>query len=222
MMMRDYSRIDNHLDELAKDVYPQPVDPAHTRWAEAAISQFAIGFEDDTETVLDVGCGEGFCQPLFANLDIEWTGVTLGKHDYEEAKKRGTVYNYDASFMPFEDNSYDMIFARHILEHSPMPLITLMEWHRIASKYLILVFPAPEYWLYYGKNHYHMMNKEQLWWLLARSGWKIYDRFDFTTEHKAYMDYYMLDNKPKDRVWHGPPQIVEYRILCTKGEPQTE
>jgi len=226
-MMRDYSRIEKYLNDLAQDISPQPVDEGHTAWATDVIVNFLFeGWQNakdlNINTVLDVGCGEGFCSSIFRSVGIDWTGVTLGANDFRIAKTKGKAYLKDATFLDFDGGSYDLIFARHILEHSPMPLLTLMEWHRISKRYLVLVFPAWEYWLPYGKNHYYMFTKDQLWQLLSRTGWKIVKQEDFITSDKLFMDFYMIGNDPWDRIWNGPPKPVEYRYLCIKGEPQTE
>ena len=31
-MKRDFSRLDGYLDELQKDIYPQPLDNLHAQW----------------------------------------------------------------------------------------------------------------------------------------------------------------------------------------------
>jgi len=218
--MRDYTRIELYLNNLEKDIYPQPPDPGHKAWAEDAIRKFT---PHDVNSVLDVGCGQGFCKPLFESLSVNWTGVTLGGADFQKAKDMvGSVYHADATFLPFKNAQFDMIFARHILEHSPMPLFTLMEWHFVAGKYLLLIAPSHEYWNFYGKNHYSVLNKHQLWWLLARAGWEIVEREDFYTSDKLFMDYFRLGHKEAERVYPGSPEIVEMRFLCRKVEPRTE
>ena len=89
-------------------------------------------------------------------------------------------------------NFSTIIFSRHYLEHSPFPLLTLMEWHRVSKKYLCLVLPNPEYFTYVGRNHYAVMgDKTQIRWLLRRAGWKIIKR--------KYTEF-------------------EYRYLCEKKE----
>ena len=60
-----------------------------------------------------------------------------------------------------EDESYDPLYSRHSLEHSPMPLLTLMEWHRITKKYLAVAVPSIEFVGYTGRNHYYILNQEQ-------------------------------------------------------------
>jgi ubiquinone/menaquinone biosynthesis C-methylase UbiE len=158
--VRNFGNVNKYLDVLAKDVYPQPADEKHTLWAIESILEF-VRNSKDVGSVIDLGCGEAFCQQPFENYGIEYTGVCLGE-DYEVAMKNGkNVLSCDFSFLPFEDQSYDMLYSRHSLEHSPMPLLTLMEWYRVSRKYVALVLPSPQHWGYKGKNHYFVLNKEQ-------------------------------------------------------------
>lgn len=218
--MRDYTRFDKYVDQLQQDIYPQPPDAGHTEWALEALTMIPI----EVNTVLDVGCGEGFLAVEFNKHEIGWAGITLGEKDYQKGNENGlSIYLGDYTFLECENNAADMVFARHALEHSPFPIITLMEWHRVASKYLLLVAPAPEYWNYNGQNHYSVANEDQLWWWLARAGWNIIKREYLRTDNKSFLKYYMPDNKERDEVkYPGSPVIVEYRYLCEKVEPETK
>ena len=156
--MRDYSKIERYLNILEKEIYPQPQDDGHSALAEESI-KFFTSETGKINSVLDLGCGEGFCQEYFDG--IEYTGVCLLR-DYDVAVSNGrNVFDIDFSFLPFEDKSYDLLYSRHALEHSPMPLLTLMEWHRVCGKYLALVLPTPEYWGVSGKNHYFVLDNKQ-------------------------------------------------------------
>uniref|UniRef100_A0A6H1ZAP3 Putative methyltransferase n=1 Tax=viral metagenome TaxID=1070528 RepID=A0A6H1ZAP3_9ZZZZ len=170
--MRDFINFDRYLDELLIDVYPQPPDKGHTRMAREVIYRWIpdlIG----CKSVLDIGCGEAFLQPEFERIGISYTGVTLGK-DYENALAQGrNVYRQDFSFLDFPDNSFDLVFSRHSLEHSPFPLLSLMEWHRVTKFWLCLILPTPGYWLYGGRGHYSVMPDEQATFLLERAGWNV-------------------------------------------------
>jgi len=169
--MRNYRYVDQYLTELLKDIYPQPPDPGHTRWAAEVINNWVTKLAP-CKSVLDVGCGEAFCQPIFENLRIEYTGVNLGI-DFVNAKMQGrNVYQQDFSFLEFPDNSFDLIFARHALEHSPMPVVTLMEWYRVSKQWLCLVMPTPRGWGWVGRNHYSVLSLSQNRFLLERAGWK--------------------------------------------------
>lgn len=43
--------------------------------------------------------------------------------------------------LPFADNSYDFVFASHVIEHFPDPLRALAEWVRVARRYVVVVVP---------------------------------------------------------------------------------
>lgn len=170
--MRNWKNIDMYLTKLAEDIYPQPEDPGHTRLAEKVINQWMSRMTSCT-SVLDLGCGTGFCQPMFEKWDVAYRGICLGQ-DYVVAKELDrNVNKMDFHFLEFPDESYDLLFARHSLEHSPMPLLALMEWARVSRSWLGLVLPAPEWYTYVGLNHYSVMNIDQITNLLNRAGWRI-------------------------------------------------
>jgi len=170
-VQRDYTNIDKYLTELEQDIYPQPPDIEHTKEARYVIDNWIPKIR--VLDVLDVGCGEGFCQPMFEKLDVEYWGICLGE-DYKKAKKLGrNVREMNFHFINEPDKTFDLIFARHALEHSPMPILALMEWHRVARKHLILILPKPKFWLFVGRNHYSVVTDSQAKFLLHRSGWKV-------------------------------------------------
>lgn len=182
-MDRDFSNLNKYLDALMDDIYPQPPDEWHTKKTIEVIYEYR-NYVSACKNVLDVGCGEAFAQPIFEEYNIDYRGVCLG-NDFQNALDQGRhVIGLDFTFMDwFPDEFFDLIFARHSLEHSPMPVLTLMEWHRVARKYLILVMPEPRYWLYGGRNHYGIMPIKQCKFLLDRSGWEILDEYSDEKEY---------------------------------------
>jgi SAM-dependent methyltransferase len=187
--MRDYYHVESYLNELLSDVYEQPNDDWHTAQAKEVINAWVSKLHE-CKTVLDVGCGNGFCQDEFEKFGICYLGATLGK-DYVEAKKLNRkVENYDFSFLPIPDNNIDLVFSRHSLEHSPIPLLTLMEWHRVAKNWLCLILPKPSYWKFGGRNHYFVLTLNQVKFLLERAGWHI--------------------------IWEDVDGEYEYRLMCEK------
>ena len=170
--MRDYTHIDRYITRLYGDIYAQPEDVGHTRMAQKVIDFWASRMTT-CHSVLDVGCGTGFCQPMFERWGMKYQGVALGE-DVVQAQSLGhNVRLMDFNFLEYPDDYVDLIFARHSLEHSPMPLITLMEWARVAKNWLGIVLPAPEWYTYTGLNHYSVMNMEQITNLLKVAGWSI-------------------------------------------------
>jgi ubiquinone/menaquinone biosynthesis C-methylase UbiE len=170
--MRDYKYIDQYLNKLYGDIYEQPEDAGHTLLAQRVID-FWMSRMTTCKSVLDVGAGQGFCQPMFEKWGKRYEGIALGL-DVVKAQERGrNVKTMDFSFLEYPDNHVDLIFARHSLEHSPMPVITLMEWARVAKNWLGIILPAPEWYTYRGQNHYAVMNMEQIYHLLDVAGWNV-------------------------------------------------
>ena len=167
-MDRDWVFINRYYQELLEaDVYDQPEDSGHTSKAKDVLMRWLPKI-DDAKSVLDVGCGTGFCYKYFSEFGYSYLGLSVGLE-----RKNPTIFNLDYNFTKFKDNSFDLVFSRHSLEHSPFPLITLMEWHRIAKQYLILILPDPEYYTYIGRNHYGVMPAQLASWLLRRAGWLV-------------------------------------------------
>ena len=190
--MRDYSHFDQYINELLDDIYPQPDSPGHIDMARHVVVEWVSKLE--INTVLDVGCGEAFCQELFEPLGFEYLGICLGE-DYYNAKNKGkTVEQVDFNFLPYKDESFDLVWSRHSLEHSPMPLFTLFEWHRVAKNYLCLILPQPKYFSWSCPNHYGIMALGQARTLLKRAGWR-----PFWEDHSNEQEYRFMCGKV-DRV----------------------
>lgn len=170
--MRDYKQIDQYLTILNGDVYAQPEDPGHTALAYKVID-FWMSRMTSCTSVLDVGCGTGFCEDMFKVWNVPYEGVCLGEDFIVARDLHRKVKKMDYHFLDYPDKSFDMVFARHSLEHSPMPLLALMEWERVSKYWLGLILPAPEHYTYKGINHYSVMNHEQIENLVTRAGWKI-------------------------------------------------
>jgi len=245
--MRDYRYFDQCLDRLTNDVYSQPPDEGHFEWGTHAIKwimEVLYGGKKPRRfrrKVLDVGCGQGFMCPVFEAMGFEWTGVAIGE-DVDAAKFNlqrwgkdpSKVYNMDMAFLKFKGRPFHLIFARHVLEHSPFPIITLMEWRRVVRDdgHLCLVVPAPHNWGYRGKNHYSIVPMSLLNWWTNRAGWHMVHEFIFTNRHPLYLkhlepyqDGYVFPYdvpappKTKEEILKSYPEgPVEFRLICKAGE----
>jgi len=247
--MKKYRGFDKHLARLEKDIYTQPPDEAHIEWSLEALDWimttiYVDGVPDDPEpTVLDVGCGQGFmCKPFREN-GFSWVGATRGE-DVQKARHYLHSMNYspmwvrdvDMTFLwKFTDEVFDLVYARHVLEHSPFPIITLMEWHRVTRPdgHLCLVAPAPHTWTQQGKNHYSLVRKELLEWWLKRSGWEPVHKYVFGNREGSFLKHlepYQQSLEGKDIHGHKPEKVlerypegpVEFRYICKKSEEVVE
>jgi SAM-dependent methyltransferase len=173
--MRDYRHIETYLNKLIGDIYLQPEpdgNDLHGSLAARVIYHWMSRLTS-CESVLDIGAGSGFCQPVFESLGVKYEGIALGE-DVSAAQALGrNVKKMDFSFLEYPDNSFDLLFSRHSAEHSPSPLLSFMEWRRVSKQWLGLVVPSPDWYSYVGRNHYYVLNIEQWKNLLDVAGWHV-------------------------------------------------
>lgn len=199
--MRNWTHHETYINKLIGEIYPQPDSGGHIELSNKVIRHWMSRLTTCT-SVLDVGCGTGFCQPIFEQFNVKYEGICLGD-DYLAAMDAGrNVKKMDFSFLDYEENSFDMVFSRHSLEHSPMPLLTLMEWRRVSKQWLGLVLPTPDWYGYKGQNHYYVLNVDQWKNLLDCAGW-----------HPIWDE---IDNMPPDPRSPEVTKPHEYWIFCEK------
>jgi 2-polyprenyl-3-methyl-5-hydroxy-6-metoxy-1,4-benzoquinol methylase len=117
--------------------------------------------EKKVDSILDVGCGEGFTlnrlreEGIGNKLEgIEYlnTAIELGQKMYPNIKiKQGNIYN-----LSYADNSFDLVLCTEVLEHLDDPAKGLKELVRVAKKYLVISVPNEPFFmmaqLIRGKN----------------------------------------------------------------------
>lgn len=50
----------------------------------------------------------------------------------------------DASKLPFENKSFDFVISSHVLEHLFDPISAILEWRRVARKYIFITVPRKD------------------------------------------------------------------------------
>jgi ubiquinone/menaquinone biosynthesis C-methylase UbiE len=139
----------------------------------------------DQQKILDVGCGQGYGMLKFKECgctNIE--GITLSEEDVKASQDRGfTCSQQDMSFTDFADQSFDFLFVRHALEHSPYPLLTLREFFRLIKSgggaYIEMPSPKCDRVLEEFDNHYSIMGTRQWVPLMKRAGFNVVDAGEF-------------------------------------------
>jgi ubiquinone/menaquinone biosynthesis C-methylase UbiE len=94
-------------------------------------------------TLIDCGCGNGtFYYTLKNNnINIEYTGVDSCEYFIELNTSNGIkMINSDIRNIDISDNSYDIVFSRHVIEHQPEFNIILNEFIRIGKKEVCHIF----------------------------------------------------------------------------------
>jgi 2-polyprenyl-3-methyl-5-hydroxy-6-metoxy-1,4-benzoquinol methylase len=92
----------------------------------------------DYLTVLDLGCRDKILKDFLKN-DIKYTGVDYDNDDEVIA------HNLENT-LPFEDSSFDIVFALDVLEHVENIHLLLDEVIRVSKREIIIALPNMYYW----------------------------------------------------------------------------
>ncbi len=97
-------------------------------------------------TVLEVGCGTGSVLSALAGRGIgsRHVGVDLAdptKHTDPSAANLDLV-QFDGAILPFENHSFDFVYASHVIEHVPEPRKMLTEMARVAKRWIYIEVPC--------------------------------------------------------------------------------
>lgn len=103
----------------------------------------------NSESVLDVGCGDGLLQEHIAErlLKVATTGIDLSEVAVEKAKEKhipnATFMAADviAAGIPYPPNTFDVVIALDVLEHLFVPETLLREMKRASKRHLIIGVP---------------------------------------------------------------------------------
>lgn len=115
----------------------------------------------DADSILDVGCGWGeFLKKLSeAGFKGEKWGVDIVPELLYKASRRFPGFNFvmrDAEDLPFEKDSFDIVFCGETLEHLNDPHSVIKKLKQIAKKVLVVTVPfermieAPEHMHYFS------------------------------------------------------------------------
>lgn len=113
------------------------------------------------DSILDVGCGEGFTLnrlkehgigKKLEGLEYSKDAILLGKKTYPDIKiTQGSIYE-----LPYKANSFDLVLCTEVLEHLEEPEKALQELVRVSKKYLVISVPNEPFFmlaqLVRGKN----------------------------------------------------------------------
>lgn len=193
------NKILKFLDKVSKEVYSEPDTDMHMKMIDQIIPDLEknqLGDNKD-QAILDIGCGQGYAmQKLKEAGYTNVQGITMSDEDVKATQDRGfKCENMDQSFMTYPDESFDFLFVRHCLEHSPFPYLTLGEYKRVLKTggKIYIEMPAPDNHrpLEYTPNHYSIMGAKQWAALILRHQLQIIVATDFKIE--------LFDSKDPDK-----------------------
>ncbi|MCX8008484.1 MAG: class I SAM-dependent methyltransferase [Patescibacteria group bacterium] len=153
------------------------LDPAFARRAKILIQELQL---KGNEHILEVGCGRGYYEGALAFLYPKLRITAIDTNDRYLAIARQTnispnieFLNADALNLPWNDNTFDRVFATEVLEHLPDDIKGLSEMYRVLKKGGIAVITVPhkQYpflwdplnWTLERLFHTHV--PKDIWWL---------------------------------------------------------
>lgn len=94
--------------------------------------------------LLDIGCGGGKFLLSMQQLGWQAEGVEFNKSAVETCRQSGLkVFHGEISGASYLDNSFDVVTARHVIEHIAEPSSFLAEIYRILKPSGIMVLKTP-------------------------------------------------------------------------------
>jgi SAM-dependent methyltransferase len=201
--VRDFARLDAFLDERNTEVALDYEMAQHVKFTQAALWWIEeAGLLGAGVKVLDVGVGCGIAFDIMKVKGVDVAGIDL-------RPQLDGVICADQSFLPFDAGAFDGVWARHVLEHSPMPFFTLTEYYRVLR---------PGGWCYVevpdqntgcaheaNANHYSILSENMWLRLMLRAGFMDIKRRAFAfgikqSDGSTVEDKYLvfLLRKPQD------------------------
>ena len=104
---------------------------------------FALAKHFGIETVLDVGCGEGYMIEVYTKHGLKVTGIDLNTKQVLERKARNPlladveIFEGNAEKLPFADNSFDAVICNGVLMHTDTKK-SIPELKRVSRKMIYL------------------------------------------------------------------------------------
>jgi SAM-dependent methyltransferase len=193
----DIKKLEAFLEKIESETYAEAASDLHTKVTENMLNPLLDNLKlPPSAQILDVGCGQGVALTIFQQRGYQPIGITLNDEDVEKSIEAGfDVRKMDQSFLDFPDGSFDLLWARHVLEHSIFPYFTLWEYGRVVKSggIVYVEVPAPDTAARHqtNPNHYSVLPKSTWESLLLRSGFSILHFQEIKLQLQAGEDIYM-------------------------------
>jgi len=207
----EYDRFpDKYLDEIDDDLTDNYFTP---------VIDEILDKIPQPSRVCDVGCGNGvFSISIKNRTNCTLLGVDGSKHAIVQAKQIGfdDVYeigDFCSETLPFNDNYFDLVFCKDVLEHLLDPRFLVAEIARITRQNGYCVIHVPNHFPLIGRIRFLLSNNIDTFDYFPQS-----NRWDFPHirffDKKSFIDLAMRQNlHPElDLSWHffRPARFAKY------------
>lgn len=125
----------HHYDHLAQ-FYDAQYSEEQNAQIEATLNNTKLSQND---LILDMGCGTGILFQHVAKSAKLVVGIDASSKILQEAKKRTkqlsntAIIRADTDYTPFQNQTFNQVFAITLLQNMPNPLKTLQEIKRVSN-----------------------------------------------------------------------------------------
>lgn len=144
---------------------------------------------DKSAVIRDVGSGQCYFLQRMRELgytDLTGTGVLINELRVLESKGFPFSREDCTTFEGVKDETVDLVFARQVLHHSPMPFFALIEWnHKLKLRghaYVEVPAPGQRRQHEFAGNSYSVLGREQWFSLFNKAGFEIVQAQDFNLD----------------------------------------
>lgn len=189
----NFEKFQRYKQQALSTVYSEVPGGFHDRIIPEFAQRFLPTFDlQPNACIIDIGCGPGlFAQAAHKLGYVDVTGVTLSPDDVAACESAGfKITHADMSDLPWADGSVDFIWCRHALEHSPYPLFTLYEFHRVLKPggQAFIEVPAPDNqrtWMHENNpNHYSILGNKMWQGLFSKAGFETRAHWIYDTDQQ--------------------------------------
>lgn len=109
----------------------------------------ALEFAPHARSVLDVGCAAGYVLEAARQLELDACGVDISRYAVDLCRQRGYAAEPGSlTALPFSNASFDIVTAKHTLEHLHNPQAGLAEIRRVLRRggVALIIVPDADYW----------------------------------------------------------------------------
>ena len=151
------------------------------------VSFFKDKYFKKTGSILDVGCGRGDFLKAFNQAGLRASGLDISPHTTSLSKKYSVKKcDFERESFPIQNDSYDFVISKSVIEHLHDPYLLISECHRVLKKGGKGIFMCPS-WIHTFKKSFYIDHTHvtpftlySLTQLLRMSDFKIIDKMYFT------------------------------------------